>query len=270
MKVGVFDSGMGGLTILQDLRQHAPQYHYLYLGDNARTPYGNRSFETILKFSEQAVDFLFQQDCQIIIIACNTSSAKALRTIQQRYLPGNHPDRRVLGVIRPSVERVPRHSSTKTVAVWATAGTVQSDSYGIEFKHIAPDFTIIQQACPLLVPLIENGELDNEGLSFFIRKYWKETVSQSDNIDVLLLGCTHYPIIYRQIKELLPPSVTVLNQGKLVGPSWKDYLDRHRELEQKLDRTEKTEFLTTDRPENFNYLAEIFLGHPVSARKVEL
>jgi glutamate racemase len=270
MKVGVFDSGMGGLTILQAMWQNAPEYDYLYLGDNARTPYGNRSFETILKFTEEAVNYLFRQDCKIIIIACNTASAKSLRTIQQKYLPIHYPDRRVLGVIRPSVERVDSFSKSKTIAVWATAGTVKSESYRIELQKLVPDIKVIQQACPLLVPLIESGEFDHEGCDFFIRKYWQQTASQSGKIDVLLLACTHYPIIYQRIKNTIPKEVTVLDQGKLIGPSWKDYLRRHHELENSLSREGHISFFTTDQPENFNFLAKTFLGEVVSAERIEL
>jgi glutamate racemase len=270
MKVGIFDSGMGGLTILQAMLQHTPGYDYIYLGDNARTPYGSRSFDTILKFTEQGVDALFNRDCRIIIIACNTASAKALRNIQQKHLPRRYPDRRVLGVIRPSVEAISRYSKTKTVAIWATPGTVKSGSYCLELEKLAPGFTVIQQACPLLVPLIENGELENDGIEFFIRKYWNQTVSQSDVIDTLLLGCTHYPIIIQQIKKVVPAAVSVLTQGDLVGPSWKDYLQRHPEQKKHLDRNNNITYLTTDQPENFNYLAEIFLGHRVKAEKIEL
>ena len=270
MQIGVFDSGMGGLTVLQALKQYAPEYDYLYLGDNARTPYGSRSFETILKFTKEAVDYLFRQDCKIVIIACNTSSAKALRTIQQKYLISHYPDRRVLGVIRPSVEKVINLSKTRTIAIWATPGTIKSDSYRIEFKKFAPDITVIQQACPLLVPLIEAGELNSEGCQYFIKKYWRQTISQSNKIDTLLLSCTHYSIIYPQIKSAVPESINVLEQGSLVGPSWKDYLERHPELEKHLSSKSNTLFLTTDQPENFNFLATTFLGTEVTAQKVEL
>ncbi|MBF0433275.1 MAG: glutamate racemase [Fibrobacteria bacterium] len=270
MKTGVFDSGMGGLTILKALCNYTNDYDYLYLGDNGRTPYGTRSFETILKFTQEAVEYLFKQDCKVIIIACNTASAKALRTIQQKYLPQHYPDRRILGVIRPSTEQIADFSKTKRVAIWATPGTVKSESYLIEIGNFSPDCLVVQQACPMLVPLIENGELNNEACDYFIKKYWEQTDSQLDNIDTLLLACTHYSILYDQIKACLPSGIKIIEQGSLVGPSWKDYLSRHPEIETQLSRNQTKTFLTTDQVDNFNSLACMFLGYPVKAQKIEL
>jgi glutamate racemase len=270
MKVGVFDSGMGGLTVLKAMMQSAPGYDYVYVGDNARTPYGNRSFDTILKFTQQAVDYLFRQDCVIIIIACNTASAKALRTLQQRYLPISYPQRRILGVIRPAAERLSDFTKTGSVGIWATQGTVKSDSYRLELAKLAPTLKVTQTECPMLVPLIESGELDNAGLDFFINKYWQQTVDKAADIDTLLLACTHYPIILPAIINCLPPDVQVITQSNLIGPSWQNYLTRHPELESQISRGNTCQYLTTDQEQNFNFLTQTFLGYPISAKKIDL
>jgi glutamate racemase len=268
--IGVFDSGFGGLTIFKKIRQLLPQYDYIYLGDNARTPYGNRSFEAVLKFATAGVDHLFRQGCPLVVIACNTASAKALRTIQQTYLPAHYPERRVLGVIRPTVEAIGAHSSSGAVALWATQGTVQSQSFALEIAKYAPGVTLVQQACPLLVPLVEAGELGGGGLEYFIRKYWEQTQSQIQNIDTLLLACTHYPLILPRIKVLLPPSLRIVSQDELVAPSLADYLARHPGHEAKLSRGGACRYLTTDACEHFDHLAEIFMGHAIASSKVEL
>ncbi|HEV8131604.1 MAG TPA: glutamate racemase [Acidobacteriota bacterium] len=270
MKIGIFDSGLGGLTIFKSIHQHLPCYDYVYLGDNARAPYGSRSFEAILKFTTEAVQYLFGRDCCLIIIACNTASAKALRTIQQRVLPATFPARRVLGVLRPSVEELGRRTKTNTVALWATEGTVRSLSFEIEMKKLAPELHLVQHACPLLVPLVEAGELDGPGVEYFVRKYWRETEQRASNIDTLLLACTHYPLLLPLIRAVLPQQVKILVQGHFVAPSCKDYLRRHPEIEEKLSRNRTAHFLTTDRNESFDHLAQIFLGVPVSSERVEL
>lgn len=268
--IGVFDSGFGGLTIFRRIRELLPRYDFIYLGDNARTPYGNRSFETVSKFTTEAVRDLFERGCPLVIIACNTASAKALRTIQQQLLPARWPDRRVLGVIRPTVEAIGDRHDGRTVALWATQGTVTSQSFAIEIAKHAPRVRLVQQACPLLVPLVEAGELEGEGLDHFIRKYWHLTAAQDGEIDTLLLGCTHYPLIQPRIRALLPPSVRILSQDALVAPSLASYLVRHPEMESRLSRSGSCHFLTTDQCEHFDHLAEIFMGHPVSSEKVEL
>lgn len=268
--IGIFDSGYGGLTIYKSIHQLLPQYDYLYLGDNARTPYGSRSFEMVLRFTTEAVRYLFAQDCRLIIIACNTASARALRNIQQLILPAEYPGRRVLGIIRPSVEVLGHYTHTKTVALWATTGTVTSDSFFIEMQHHFPEVKLVQQACPLLVPLVENGELEGDGVDYFIRKYWHETSSRSPDIDTLLLACTHYPILLPRIRAIVPPHVRIVTQGGIVAPSMKDYLHRHPEIESDLSRNSTQQFLTTDRTEGFDHLSEIFLGYPVRSRKVEI
>ena len=270
MKIGIFDSGYGGLTIFEQIRTQLPHYDYIYLGDNARTPYGNRSFEAILKFSAEGIDYLVAQDCKLIIIACNTASAKALRTIQQKILPFRYPDRRVLGIIRPSVEEISRYSRTGTVALWATEGTVNSKSFVLEMEKYAPGIKLIQQACPMLVPLVEAGELDGPGVDYFVAKYWEQTAAQSAEIDALLLACTHYPLLLPRIRAIVPRHVEIVVQANIVAPSLRDYLNRHPEIESQLSRTGTSEFLTTDRTDGFDHLAEIFLGHPVSSKKVEL
>lgn len=268
--IGVFDSGFGGLTVFRKIRQLLPQYDYLYLGDNARTPYGNRSFETVCKFTTEAVDYLVARGCPLVIIACNTASAKALRSIQQQVLPARHPDRRVLGVIRPTVEAIGDHGDLRAVALWATQGTVASGSFAIEIAKHAPGVRLVQQACPLLVPLVEAGELDGEGLDHFIGKYWRLTREQDPTVDTLLLGCTHYPLIQARIRALLPPGVRILSQDEVVAPSLASYLSRHPEMEARLSRGGTCHYLTTDRCEHFDHLAEIFMGHAVSSEKVEL
>ncbi|HEY3131998.1 MAG TPA: glutamate racemase [Acidobacteriota bacterium] len=270
MKIGIFDSGLGGLTIFKSIHERLPVYDYIYLGDNARTPYGNRSFEAIYKFTTESVQFLFSQDCYLIIIACNTASAKALRNIQQKILPVTYPTRRVLGVIRPSVEELGRYTQTKTVALWATEGTVKSMSFEIELKKLAPEILLIQQACPLLVPLVEAGEFDGVGARHFVEKYWRATKARSAQIDTLLLACTHYPLLLPVIKASLPDSVKILVQGDFVTPSLQDYLHRHPEIDEKLTRHGTTKFLTTDQSEGFDRLAQVFLGYCVKSERVEL
>ena len=268
--IGIFDSGFGGLTIFKGIRRLLPGYDYVYLGDNARTPYGNRSFEAVLRFTLEGVAHLFQLGCPLVVIACNTASAKALRSIQQGYLPSSYPDRRVLGVIRPTVEAVDEHSSSGAVALWATQGTVQSGSFALELRKHAPRVVLTQQACPLLVPLIEAGELEGPGLEHFIRTYWEQTVRRAPGIDTLLLGCTHYPLIRRQIESLVPPGVKVLSQDELVAPRLADYLRRHPEMDARLAREGRCCFLTTDSSAHFDHLAEIFMGHPIASETVDL
>lgn len=269
MRIGLFDSGFGGLTVYRAIRQALPDYDYVYLGDNARTPYGQRSFETVYRFTAQAVRFLFEHDCALIVVACNTASAKALRTVQQRLLPELAPERRVLGIIRPSVEALAGLPRDHAVALWATPGTVQSDSYALELRKLRPDLRLVQVACPLLVPLVENGELDGAGLDFFLRRHWAETAAAGP-VDALLLACTHYPLLLPALRRVVPPEVELLSQGAIVAPSLADYLRRHPEIETRLSRGGDTRFLTTDRSDAFDHLAELFLGTPVASERVEL
>ncbi len=271
MRIGIFDSGFGGLSIYRSIRARLPQYDYVYLGDNARTPYGNRSFDAIYRFSKECIDHLFAQDCKLVIIACNTASAKALRTLQQKAMPAEHPDRKVLGIIRPSAEALADYPRDRSVALWATEGTVKSGSFPMELEKLAPGLRLIQKACPLLVPLVEAGELSGAGIDHYLGKYWRETVAEGgQDIGALLLACTHYPLLYPRIRALVPPEIDILVQGDIVAPSLVDYLARHPEVEGALSRNGSQRFLTTDQTEGFDRLSEAFLGHPVASEKVEI
>ena len=272
MHIGIFDSGFGGLTIFNSISTLLPQYDYIYLGDNARTPYGNRSFGAIYRFSKECIDELFSRDCKIVIIACNTASAKALRTLQQKVLPLDYPDRRVLGIIRPSAEALANYPRSRSVALWATEGTVKSQSFIMELEKLAPDLKLIQKACPLLVPMVEAGEIEGPGIGYYLSKYWSETLSLATqsgyDIGALLLACTHYPLLLPKIRAIVPDHIDILVQGDIVAPSLADYLFRHPEIESTLSRNGTQRFLTTDQIEGFDRLAEVFLGHPVVSEKV--
>jgi glutamate racemase len=274
MPLGFFDSGLGGLTVYRKVREQLPHYDALYLGDTARTPYGNRSFEAILRFTTEGVEHLFAQGCPLVVIACNTASAKALRTIQQRLLPAKWPDRRVLGIIRPSAEalaQLTEKTPDSRVALWATEGTVRSESYALELEKLASRLRLTQVACPLLVPLVENGELSGAGLDFFLEKYWRKTLERAGGLpDALLLACTHYPLIYPAIRRLVPASTKVLVQADIVAPALADYLNRHPEIAERLTQSGGERFMTTDQTEGFVRLASLFLGRAVSAERVEL
>jgi len=268
--IGFFDSGFGGLTVLKHAVKELPQYDYLYLGDNARVPYGSRSDAIVFEFTRQAVQHLFKKGCSLIIIACNTSSAKALRRIQQEYLPVTYPDRRVLGVVIPMAEEVVELTSAHKVGVLATEGTIASGAYVVEINKLNPAVEVYQQACPLLVPIIEAGEQDWEGTDLIIRRYLKELFSQEENIDTLLLACTHYPILYQNFVRNVPPHVAVLEQGPVIAKKLKDYLFRHPEIETKLGKKGLRTFQTTDTWEKFDRLANIFYGEPVHSELVSL
>ena len=271
MPIGFFDSGLGGLTVYRKVRELLPDHDMLYLGDTARTPYGNRSFEAILRFATEGVEHLFEQGCPLVVIACNTASAKALRTIQQRLLPEKWPDRRVLGIIRPSAEALGALPAGSRVALWATEGTVRSDSYALELEKLAPQVRLTQVACPLLVPLVEAGELDGAGLEHFLRKYWQETRTRGGgDPEALLLACTHYPLLYPAIRRIVPNETRLLVQADIVAPSLADYLARHPELDARLTRGGTERFFTTDQTEGFARLASLFLGRSVAAGRVEL
>lgn len=268
--IGVFDSGYGGLTVLREIIKVLPQYDYLYLGDNARTPYGTRSFETIYEYTLQCVKKLFQEGCPLIILACNTASAKALRTIQQKDLPRLAPGHRVLGVIRPTAEVIGRYSKTAHVGVLGTPGTIHSGSYLIEIHKQFPELTVHQQACPMWVPLVENGEQDGDGANYFVQKYLQELLGRAPQIDTLLLACTHYPLLLPKIRQYLPPYLKVLNQGDIVAPSLADYLQRHQEIEKHCTKGGKIRFLTTDSTENFNKNAQTFFGQTIFSEFVHI
>ena len=265
--IGVFDSGFGGLTVMRSIAAQLPQYDYLYLGDNSRAPYGNRSFKTIHQYSWQCVQWLFNKGCPLVIIACNTASAKALRTIQQTNLP-HYADstKRVLGVIRPTAEVIGQYTQTGRVGVLGTKGTVQSESYLIEIEHFFPQLRVYQQACPLWVPLIENGEYDTPGAEYFIEKNLQQILAQDGGIDTLLLACTHYPILQQKIQQFLPPQIRVVAQGDIVAKSLVDYLQRHPEMQSRLSQNGGRSFYTTtDDTVDFDHHASLFYGQAVKS-----
>ena len=268
--IGVFDSGYGGLTILKELREALPERSFLYLGDNARAPYGTRSFDVVYKFTLEAVKKMFEMGCPLVILACNTASAKALRTIQQVDLPQIGQNKRVLGVIRPTVEAVAEMSKSGHVGVFATSGTIVSQSYPIELHKLNPELKVVGQACPMWVPLIESGEFDGGGADFFVKKYIDQMMSEDKEIDTVILGCTHYPIMMDKIVSHMPTTVRVVAQGKLVASSLCDYLKRHPEMADKLNQDGHVEYYTTEDPDKFEDLASLFLGHTVRSSKVTL
>lgn len=263
--IGIFDSGIGGLTILKEIVKKLPQYDYIYLGDNARAPYGTRSFETVYQYTLECVQKLFDMNCQLVILACNTASAKALRNIQQLDLDRIAPGKRVLGVIRPTSEVVGKYSKTKHVGILGTTGTVLSNSYKIEIEKIFPDIKIFQEACPMWVPLIENNEINSQGTDFFVKKNLNSLFSKSDKIDTIILGCTHYPLLIDTIKKFIPKNVILLSQGEIVAVSFEDYLKRHPETESKCTRNRTIKFYTTDSTESFNKLAVSFWGSDIKS-----
>ncbi len=268
--IGVFDSGYGGLTILKEIQRYLPLYDYLYLGDNARAPYGTRSFDIVYRFTLQAVNELFSRGCRLVILACNTASAKALRTIQQNDLPLIDPSRRVLGVIRPTVEALGDLSRTGHVGLFATPGTVRSDSYRLEVEKLFPAMSLTSHACPMWVPLVENNEGNNPGADYFVNKDADCLISADPDIDTVILGCTHYPILYPKIRRALPEHVSLVSQGDIVARSLVDYLHRHPEMESRLSRSSSTAYLTTERADSFSRMASMFLGRPVEASQISL
>ncbi|PZX62808.1 glutamate racemase [Hydrotalea sandarakina] len=268
--IGVFDSGYGGLTILKDIAALLPQYDYLYLGDNARTPYGSRSFETVYHYTLECVKWFFEQGCSLVILACNTASAKALRTIQQKDLPVLAPNKRVLGVIRPTAEIIGQYSLSKQIGILGTQGTVLSQSYPIEIQKFFPEVTVWQQACPMWVPLIENNEHLNEGANYFVNKYIQQLLQQNANIDTILLACTHYPLLYPKIKAALPAHIQVIMQGNIVAQSLQNYLQRHPEIEAKCTQNGRQAFYTTDDDSIFEQQATLFYGSEITAQQIDL
>jgi glutamate racemase len=268
--IGVFDSGYGGLTVLKELVGRLPDYDYIYLGDNARAPYGNRSFETVYQYTLQSVKWLFDQGCPLVILACNTASAKALRTIQQLDLPRIAPDHRVLGVIRPTTEVVGQYSISGKVGVLATRGTVLSESYPIEIAKFFPDIEVFQQPCPLWVPLIENNEHDKPGADYFVKTYVDQLMGRCGEIDTVVLGCTHYPLLKDKIGAALPAGSTLISQGEIVAESLADYLQRHPEMESRLSKSANVRFFTTDSTEDFDSHASIFYGQNLRSNHVQL
>lgn len=268
--IGIFDSGYGGLTVFDKIRQVMPEYDYIYLGDNARAPYGQRSFEVVYRFTRQAVMKLFSEGCQLVILACNTASAKALRTIQQRDLPLWDPDRRVLGVIRPTVEIMDEVSKTKHIGVLGTSGTISSHSYTLEIEKMFPHITVTGEACPMWAPLVENNEFDAPGADYFVKKHLDHILSLDPQIDTLVLGCTHYPLLIAKIKQYLPDGVMVIAQGEYVAESLKDYLKRHPEMDRRLTRQGEYRFLTTESADKFSEAASIFLNDPIEVEQISI
>lgn len=268
--IGVFDSGYGGLTVLKEIVDQLPQYDYLYLGDNARAPYGTRSFETVYQYTLQCVQWFFSQGCSLVILACNTASAKALRTIQQNDLAKMGADKRVLGVIRPTTEVIGSFSKTNNVGILGTSGTVQSNSYPIEIAKFYPQIKVHQQACPMWVPLIENNEYQSAGADYFVKKDIDKLLSQSPGIDTILLACTHYPLLIEKIKQFAPQGMQVLSQGKIVADSLLEYLSRHPQMEAKCSKNSQISFFTTDSTEDFDSHATNFYGKEIKSTHLNL
>jgi glutamate racemase len=269
--IGIFDSGYGGLTIFDHIRRLLPEYDYIYLGDNARTPYGTRSFEIVYRFTRQAVVRLFREGCPLVILACNTASAKALRTIQQIDLPvSDDPSRRVLGIIRPTVEVLGSLSKTRHIGIMGTTGTVSSGSYMLEIAKLYPDMTVTGESCPMWVPLVENREYDGAGADYFVRKNIERIFVADSQIDTLVLGCTHYPLLEAKIRKYLPEGVHLFSQGPCMAESLKDYLVRHPEMSSRLSKTGECRFMTTESEEKFSEAASLFLKRSVNVERIVL
>ena len=268
--IGVFDSGYGGLTILRELRAAMPQYDYLYLGDNARAPYGTRSYDIVYRYTLQAVTTLFERGCHLVILACNTASAKALRTIQQHDLPQLDPNRRVLGVIRPTAEEVGTITKSRHVGILATTGTILSHSYDIEIQKLHPDITVTGQDCPMWVPLVENFEFDSPGADYFVEKRINQILAKDPKIDTLILACTHYPLLMDKIRKYTPQGINIISQGQYVAQSLRSYLSNHSDMLQHITTGGQLHCLTTENPDKFNATAVRFLGHEVQAEGIML
>ena len=268
--IGVFDSGYGGLTILHQMRQLMPQYDYLYLGDNARAPYGPRSFDIVYQFTREAVMKLFDLGCHLVIIACNTASAKALRTIQQNDLPGIDPKRRVLGVIRPTAECIGHITQSRHVGIFATVGTIKSESYVLEIQKLYPDITVTGEPCPMWVPLIENNEYDSPGADYFVEKRIGNLMRRDPKIDTIILGCTHYPLLLNKILKYVPRGVKIIPQGEYVANSLKDYMARHPEIDVKCSKGGRCHYMTTENVDKFSESAQLFLHETVDVEQVTL
>ena len=268
--IGIFDSGYGGLTILHGIRQQLPQYDYLYLGDNARAPYGPRSFDVVYEFTRQAVERLFEMGCHLVILGCNTASAKALRTIQQVDLPKWDPNRRVLGIIRPTAEVIGHLTETRHVGVLATEGTIRSESYNLEIQKLYPDIQVTGVACPFWVPLVEYNEADSPGADYFVKKRIDQIMQKDPQIDALILGCTHYPLLMPKILKYLPEGVHIVSQGDYVAKSLKDYLERHPKIEAKCSKGGQSRYLTTENPEKFKESAQLFLHTDIQVENITL
>ncbi|UKK48331.1 glutamate racemase [Prevotella sp. E9-3] len=268
--IGIFDSGYGGLTILHGIRQQLPEYDYLYLGDNARAPYGPRSFDVVYEFTRQAVRFLFERGCQLVILGCNTASAKALRSIQQKDLPQWDADRRVLGIIRPTAEIIGSLTKSRHVGILATEGTIKSESYNLEIKKLHPDIEVTGVACPFWVPLVEYNEADSPGADYFVKKNLDQLMRIDPQIDAIILGCTHYPLLMPKILKYIHPGIRVIPQGEYVASALTDYLHRHTDLEARCSKGGTAHYLTTENADTFRQQAQLFLHEPVEAEKIIL
>lgn len=268
--IGIFDSGYGGLTILEKIRNKMPEYDYIYLGDNARTPYGTRSFDVVYKYTLECVTKLFEMGCQLVVLACNTASAKALRSIQQLDLPRIDPERRVLGVIRPTVEAVGELTHTKHIGLLATSGTVQSNSYPLEIAKLHDNIVVSSEACPMWVPLIENNEHNSTGADYFIQKNIFQLLASDAEIDTIMLGCTHYPLLENKIKSLIPSNITIISQGDIVATSLVNYLQRHPEMDNRCTKNKTIRYLTTESVSKFRSSASIFLNEDIRAEHIDL
>lgn len=268
--IGIFDSGYGGLTILHGIRQLLPQYDFLYLGDNARAPYGTRSFDVVYEFTRQAVVDLFERGCQLVILGCNTASAKALRTIQQKDLPQLDSHRRVLGIIRPTAEVVGALTKTRHVGIFATEGTIKSESYTLEIHKFFPDIQVSGVACPFWVPLVEYNEADSPGADYFVKKRIDQLLRLDADIDTVILGCTHYPILLPKINKFMPRGVRIVSQGEYVARSLQQYFERHADIEQRCTKGGQVHYLTTENPERFKESAQLFLHEPVEVESITL
>lgn len=268
--IGLFDSGYGGLTILAEIKRLMPEYDYVYLGDNSRAPYGSRSFDVIYEFTKQAVLALFDQGCNLVVLACNTASAKALRTIQQIDLPKVAPHKRVLGIIRPTAEIVGGLTKTRHVGILGTLGTIQSESYLLEINKLYPDIKVVGEACPIWVPLVECGKAKSDGTDFFIKENIDALLQKDSEIDTVILGCTHYPLLYEKIRKYLPENIQIISQGSYIAASLKDYLHRHPEIDAVCAKGGKTRYLTTESPDRFKENSSLFLNELISVDKVFL
>lgn len=269
-KIGIFDSGYGGLTVMRSIVDALPDYNYLYLGDNARAPYGNRSFETVYHYTLECVNWLFDEGCDLVILACNTASAKALRQIQQVDLPKRKDHKRVLGVIRPTTESIGEYSNAGVIGVLGTAGTVASSSYPIEISKFFPQLIVEQEACPMWVYLVEHNQMEGDGADYFVKQHIDRILTRNPQIDTLLLACTHYPLLMKTIQKFVPKQVRLVTQGGIVADKLKDYLLRHPEIESGLMRNNRRDFVTTDDAEAFDLHASLFFGETVNARHIEI
>lgn len=268
--IGIFDSGYGGLSVFKEIKAQLPAYDYIYLGDNARVPYGTRSFSTVYQYTLECVNHLFEMGCHLVILACNTASAKALRTIQQKDLPKHRDLRKVLGVIRPTTEIIGELTRTQEVGIMATSGTVNSGSYVIEINKFFPDINVYQEACPMWVPLVEHGEIASDGARYFVKQHVDRLLNQSKSIDSIILACTHYPLLLPLIEQYVSPNVQIIAQGNIVAKSLSNYLYRHPEVENFCTKNGTTQFFTTDRAESFNEKAALFYGTDVKASQLIL